>query len=231
MLILTLAAGCASRSEPSTNQKVNQWLLSSELDVLPVPYTVQPPDVLAISAPRVKEIDGRVATIGSDGAIAMNLIGSLSVAGKTTDQIAADLKRILKRYYQQGSLDVAVRVEKYASRFIYVFGQVNQPGRIPWTGRDSLLKVIATTGFNDNAWISRVAVVRPHEDPNIKQKITIDVEAMYEKGDVSRNVLLEDGDLVYVPPTPLAQLNVTFQALLAPIRPASALAAAATGGL
>jgi len=229
LLPLLAVGGCATGKQRSTNEKINQWLLASEVDVPPVPYLIQPPDVIVVSSPMAKELDGQGGAVRSDGKFVFNLVGPLDVAGKTTDQVAQDLKRLYRRYYNTDKLDLIVRVTEYRSKFVYVFGQVTRPGPKPYTGRDSALRVLADAGFNQDAWPERVVVVRPHEDPGIKQKITIDVAGMYERGDMSQNVLLEDGDLLYVPPTPLAQLNVTFAKLLAPIRPASALLGVATG--
>jgi hypothetical protein len=44
---------------------------------------------------------------------------------------------------------------------------------------------------------------------------------MIEKGDLSRNVLLKAGDVVYVPPNPLAAFGLAMQQLLFGIQPAT----------
>ena len=49
--------------------------------------------------------------------------------------------------------------------------------------------------------------------------MTINLLAMIEHGDLSKNVLLKPGDIVYVPPTPLAKLGLEIQELLFPVRP------------
>jgi protein involved in polysaccharide export with SLBB domain len=51
--------------------------------------------------------------------------------------------------------------------------------------------------------------------------LRVDFTKMYEKGDLSRNVYLQPDDMIYVPPTPLAEIGLALQQLLFPIRPAA----------
>jgi protein involved in polysaccharide export with SLBB domain len=68
--------------------------------------------------------------------------------------------------------------------------------------------------------------------------MTINMMDMVKKGDMSQNILLKPGDIVYVPANPLAEIGLAFQMLLFPISPAiqtvsspaSAAAAVGTGG-
>jgi hypothetical protein len=53
---------------------------------------------------------------------------------------------------------------------------------------------------------------------------------MYESGNADQNYLLEEGDLVYVPPSPLAEFRMTFEKLLSPIVPMTDIAFMAMGG-
>ncbi len=225
-----IACGCTSKGD-SQNDQINAWLTTGQENTLPAVYHVEAPDVLIVSAPRIKELDPTPRTIGLDGKITFNIIGSVYVAGKTTVQIEEELIQRLSRYYTRDALDVSVRVAEYRSKAIYVFGQVNSPGAKPYTGSDTLLKVLADAGLNDSSWSSRIAVARPNEDPNVHQKITVDVTHMFVTGDTSQNVPLEEGDLIYVPPTPSAYLSQTFTQILAPIRPMVTIFTFATGGI
>ena len=62
-------------------------------------------------------------------------------------------------------------------------------------------------------------------DPMPKQMeakvLRINLTKMYEKGDLSTNVYLQPDDMIYVPPTPLAEVGLALQQLLFPIRPAA----------
>jgi hypothetical protein len=64
-----------------------------------------------------------------------------------------------------------------------------------------------------------VRVVRPSANPDEVREITIDVTRMIEKGDLRNNLLLQEGDIVYVPPTPLGWVGLRLQELLYPTIP------------
>ncbi len=127
------------------------------------------------------------------------------------------------KYYGKEALDIVVIVKEYRSKQLYVFGRVGTPGIRPYTGRDTILKVLADSRLVEGSWGERIVVVRPNEDPKIKQRVTLDVTKMYESGDLTENILLEEGDLVYVPPTPMTQFGMTVNHILFPLRPAITL--------
>jgi len=63
-----------------------------------------------------------------------------------------------------------VQVTEFKSKVVYVFGQVDEPGTKPFTGRDTLLDMLGQARLNENAWPQKIVIVRPNEDPSIKQK-------------------------------------------------------------
>lgn len=232
-LVATLSGGCAGKSKQAkANTSLNNWLATQAAAAgAPLVYEVQPPDVIKVIAPQIKELDGQEVSVLPDGKVDFNLVGELHVAGRTPEQIAADLRRLASRYYSADNLDISVQITEFKSKMIYVFGQVEDPGPKPYTGRDTVLQVLADARLNQIAWPERVIIVRPHEDRNVKQKVTVDLRQMYETGETDQNFMLENGDVVYVPPTPLAQFNITFNRLLFPVRPLANLASFATGGI
>jgi polysaccharide export outer membrane protein len=158
-------------------------------------------------------------TVRPDGKISLNLVGEVDAADRTPEQIAAEIRQRVRKFYDKERLDVSVQVAEFKSRVVYVFGQVDEPGTKPFTGRDTVLHVLAEARLNQEAWPEKIVVVRPNEDPNVKQRVTVDVKRMWETGELDQNFVLEEGDVVYVPPSPLAQVNRTFDRLLSPIRP------------
>ncbi len=216
--------------ESKKNGELNKWLSEVEVVVPPMTYRVQPPDVIRVTAPAVKEIDATAAKIRADGKVTFNLIGEVYVAGLAPTEIAEELTSRLAKFYNKGSFSVSVEVTDFQSKKYYVFGQVFGPGVKPYTGRDTVIKVLAEARLNDDAWPQRVVLIRPNEDPNVRQKVTIDLKQMYMDGKVDQNFLLEEGDLVYVPPSPLAEFRITFERLMAPILPVADFALLATTG-
>lgn len=228
--LILLMAGCASKGV-SGNERINQWLSGREPLLPPAVYHVEPPDTIQIVSPKIKELDGQRQTVRPDGRVSFNLLGDIQVAGKTPQEIAHDLRQIAAKYYDPKMLDISVQVVEFKSKRIYVFGQVQDPGIKPFTGRETALEILAMSRLKDEAWPEKIVIVRPNEDPSIHQKITLDVKAMYQTGNTLHDYLLESGDIVYVPPNPLAQISATFTKLTIPIVPLVNIASmAATGG-
>jgi protein involved in polysaccharide export with SLBB domain len=218
VLAMMLICGCASKKAAIANDQINMWLAGRQTANLPVDYRVQPPDVLLIQAPRMSELKEERVTVRPDGKISLNLLGDVMVADMTPAEIARKLRQLALKFYEKDAAEVFVTVVEFKSKVVYVFGQVKDPGIKPFTGRDTLLDMLGQAGLNENAWPQKIVIVRPNEDPNIKQKVTVDVKTMWQTGDVKDNFMLEEGDVIYVPPSPLAQANTTFTRLLSPLR-------------
>lgn len=223
--------GCAGGKRANEANQLNSWMMRQSESIPLITYKVQPPDKLAIVAPKIKELDGQIQTVRPDGKISLNLLGEVFVSGKTPEQIASELRTRAAQFYNADMLDISVRIEEFASQVVYVFGQVQTPGIKPYTGRDTIITILAEAQLNSDAWPQKIVIVRPHEDVNIKQKVTVDLKEMFSTGQTSQDFLLEPGDVIYVPPSPLAQLNTNFTKLMIPVRPTLTIASLARGGI
>jgi len=216
MSVLVLAAGlpgCAAK-----NTDMLHFLREYEHKVSAIEYRVGIPDAIAISAPRMLEIDGEMQRIQPDGKINLKLLGEVKVVGMTVKEIAAKLEVLLGRYYLDPK--VRVRVIRYSSKKYYVHGQVASTGPKPYTGRGTLLDAVLVAGVDFRSWTSRVEVTRPAHGEEPVRAIQVDVDRMLQTGDWSQNILLEPDDVVYIPPTPLAWLANRAQEVVYPVRPA-----------
>ncbi|MFQ5411404.1 MAG: polysaccharide biosynthesis/export family protein [Phycisphaerae bacterium] len=211
---LTAGSGCGP-SQRDINAFIHHW----EASVSGTHYLVQPPDALEISSASAPEIDGEIQTVGPDGKIALRLIGEVKVAGLTPVDIARKLESLLKKYYRDPV--VSVRLAKKASKRIYVFGQVGRRGAMPFTGRDTVLSVLAAAKPTFLAWRSQVKVIRPSHEEGKRHVITVDADKMMQEGDLELNMLLEEGDMIYVPPTPLAWIGLRVREFVDPMQPVS----------
>jgi protein involved in polysaccharide export with SLBB domain len=228
--ILALTAGC----QPSHKDLV-QFLKAYEHDVSAIEYRVGIPDAVSISAPQVLEIDRVTQTIQPDGKLSLRLLGQVKVVGMTEKEIAAKLTDLLQPYYEDPK--VQVRVQSYLSKRIYLFGQIGGASgsgsgggggssvtadswiSIPYTGRDTVLDVLAKTGLSFIAWRSQVHLIRSSHLEEERHDIVVDVDHMMRTGDTSNNVLLQPDDIVFVPPTPLGWVGLRVQEVLFPFRP------------
>jgi len=205
-------SGCAAK-----NPDMLHFLREHEHEVSAIEYRIGIPDGIAVSAPRVLEIDGETQRIQPDGKISLRLLGDVKVVGMTAKEIAAKLEVLLSRYYVDPK--VSVRIVNYDSKKYYVYGQATNVGPRSFTGRDTLLDAVIRSGTNFLSWTSKVKVVRPAHDDTPVRTIQVDVDQMVTSGDWSKNVLLEPNDMVYIPPTPVAWLGQRVREVLFPIAP------------
>ena len=152
-----------------------------------------------------------------DGKITLPLLERVQVVGLTGREIATKLRTLAAPYYHDPDIQVQVTVRR--SQLYHVLGQVGGVGTYPFTGRDTLLKVLVQARPNNIAWTSRVKVIRPSPLEAYRREIVVDVKKMLDTGDTRMNILLEPGDIVYVPPTPLGWIGLKIRELLSPVGP------------
>ena len=180
-------------------------------------YRIEPPDVVSITSPTASEVDGVFQTVGMDGKVSLKLVGDVKVSRLTPREAAAKMEDVLSQYYVEPK--VHVRIASFRSKKIYVLGQVDRRGPIPYTGRDTLLSVLAAARPNFLAWGAQVRVIRPSAKESTRHEIIIDVDKIMQEGDLRGNMLLQPGDIIYVPPTPLGWLGLRIREVLFPISP------------
>jgi polysaccharide export outer membrane protein len=213
-MVGTLAAASCGPSDREINAFIHAW----EASVSAPDYRVQPPDTIAISSPTAPEVDGESQSIRQDGKINLRLIGEVKVAGMTPAEIARKLEALLQIYYLDPK--VSVRVSGKGSKHFYVFGEVSRSGAFPYTGRDTLLRVLADAQPTFVAWKSQIKIIRPSHEKNKRRVMTVDADRIMKEGKLDQNVLLQEGDILYVPPTPLAWVAYRVYEILWPFTPA-----------
>ena len=215
LTFIVVAGGCSS----SNRRDIEAFVIPSKVDVSPDSYILQPPDEIEIHCSEVPEIHLQSQQIRPDGKVTFESLGEILAAGKTPNQLAELIhEKILLLYALTGEHPVNVRIVTYRSKWYYVLGQVYFSGPKIFTGRDTVLNAIAAARPSNLAWIERVRVVRPSADKNVKPKIfELNYNKMVAHGDSSKNVLLEEGDIIYVPPTVLAAIGMVVEELVSPI--------------
>ncbi len=86
-----------------------------------------------------------------------------------------------------------------------------------YTGRDSVLDAIAEAQINPMAWEERIQVISPSGINGIPPKVfEVDFKLMQIHGDLRMNVLLQEGDIICVPPTPFAAVALVLEEVMRP---------------
>lgn len=124
-----------------------------------VEYRIGALDQLAITVYRVPDLSGELP-VDASGKITMPLIGELTAVGKTSAELAGDIKKKLGEKYINNP-EVQVIVKSASSARITVDGSVGAPGIYPIAGPTTLLQAIAMAkGTTDDANPRRVVIFR-----------------------------------------------------------------------
>ena len=212
-LLLSVTGGCSAHKWDA-----GDFLQSYEYAAAGSDFKVMPGDVVSFSSPHVMEIDGISQSVGTDGAIDLDLIDRVYVAGLTPRQIKYKVETQLAPFYKDPRL--RVRVMTQTSKRIYVFGEVGRPGTYPFTGRDTVFDVLMAAKPTFIAWKSEIKLIRSSPNPDERREMKIDFDKMATAGDMRMNMLMQEGDILYVPPTPLGWLGLRLRELLFPLTPA-----------
>jgi polysaccharide export outer membrane protein len=212
---MSLIAGCFD----SNPEDIQAWVRPYEVNVTAENYMVQPPDEIEIHCSQVAEVHMQRQRVRPDGKVSFEVLGEIDVAGKTPAEISTAVsERIKELYTLPGDHPVDVRIAAYASKVYYVVGQVTRPGPRNYTGRDSVFMALTSAQPNPLAWEQRVQVIRPavqeDDDPRIFE---FNYDKATSRGDTTMDVLLEEGDIVYVPPTILASIGMVLEEFISPV--------------
>jgi polysaccharide export outer membrane protein len=207
--------GCFS----SNPKDIEAFIKPYEANVTANSYVLQPPDEIEIHCSKVPEIHLQKQQIRPDGKVSFEGVGEIEAAGKTPEEVADTVRaKVLELYALTGDKPIDVRVTVYRSKVFYVLGQVFLPGPKVYTGRNDTLSAIAAAQPNPMAWLGRIQIIRPSYDKKIRPKIfELNLDRMMAHGDASKNVLLQEGDIIYVPPTVLAAISLKVEEFVTPI--------------
>ena len=100
----------------------------------------------------------------------------------------------------------------FSNRKVFVLGEVKHPGMLELRENLTLLEAITSAeGFTDKAVLKKILVIRGGlESPEL---LAVNLKDLLERGDMSANVLLRNGDVVYVPRRLIANVNEFFAAI------------------
>jgi len=166
------------------------------------PDSLQARDALTITVVNQPDLSKKYI-VDQDGSVMLPLVGRVQVAGLSPNALANELRRRLSEFLT----DPQVRVDLERPRRIFVFGGVSSPGMYELTEHMTLIELLARAGYGGaaEALIIRSkgakAPVLP-SDQNASDVIRVNLrefEKDLEEGRLSRNVLLQDGDTIFVP--------------------------------
>lgn len=179
----------------------------------PFRFVFQVGDEMAIAVWKEKDLD-TTQRIQRDGTISPMLLGTMPVVGRTVDEVRSDLEQRYTEYLREPK--VSLRVVSVHSERVFVLGEVKTPAAITLNGPTTIIQALAQAGgFNqDVADQKRVRIIRTGADGR-PALVNANVASMLTGRTAMVQVM--PGDVVYVPPTGLADWSRGLTQALGPV--------------
>jgi polysaccharide export outer membrane protein len=176
-------------------------------------YLVGPGDVLEIEVWKEPDLV-RACVVAPDGSVTFPIIGSIVVMDKSIPEIA-DLITLRLSDALTAPL-VTVTLKESRSSHVQVMGEVMHQGAVPYHDRLTLIDALGMAGgvMWATAKSEAVHVVRGRlDDP-----VLIQVDLDYVMNAAGKDVFLEPGDLVVVPPMWMTRFDRYVRQVLSPFQ-------------
>ncbi len=156
-------------------------------------YKIGSEDVLEIRFWQDPTLNAQVR-VRDDGKIAIDIIGELQASGLSESELEKEIVRRISRINPQIS-QATLRVLQYNSRKVFVFGEVQDPGKYTFESIPDLWALINEAGgATDVGDLSRVRIIRGGS--NQGQVEIVDVSGMISRGEANKLPSIESGDTI-----------------------------------
>jgi polysaccharide export outer membrane protein len=168
-------------------------------------YILGPGDLIVISIFESAELNTETR-ISSRGDVSLPLLGRVHIEGLSASEAEKRIEEALLKDYMH-SAHVSLFVKERMNQQITLVGAVKQPGTFETQSRKRLLEVLALAGglgetAGDTAYVTR-------KDANGKDNrvFLVDLDALLTQGRVEMNMMIQGGDLIFVPESDMIQVD------------------------
>ena len=152
--------------------------------------------------------------VGIDGTILVPYLGPVYVLGLTRAELSDTVESLLQPLFE---LDINLQADILdRGKHVFAFGEFSIRGRIPLQHDLTILEFVAINLPTDLANTGRIHVVRP--DAEHPLTVSVNIREMVLTGNTTYNILLQDNDIVYAPPTFFGHVARFLERLLRPLQ-------------
>jgi polysaccharide export outer membrane protein len=161
----------------------------------PKGYKLQPGDVLQVVVWKETDLQSEVV-IRPDGGISFALAGDLHAAGRTTDELRAELESRVRKLVPDAV--VTVQVKAANGNRIYVIGKVNKPGDFALNRPIDVMQALSLAG-GATPFADTNAIRVLHRDGSRQIAAHFRYSEVVKGRRLEQNIILQSGDTVVVP--------------------------------
>jgi polysaccharide export outer membrane protein len=153
-------------------------------------YVIGAEDVIFVKVWRDNDVSGQFL-VRPDGRISVPLIGDVTAAGCTPEQLEKDISDRLSKFIKDPQVNVGILA--VGSKKYFILGEVNRPGAFPLVVPTNVLEALVNAGgFRDFANETKILILRG------SKVITFNYKQVTRGKKPEQNILLEPGDKIIV---------------------------------
>jgi len=172
--------------------------LYADETVVSADATIDPGDTLDIVIRRGAGEEKYSNVVQETGRVAVSFL-EVDVRGKTAAEAERAITAAVLPYMKNPRVQVLLKKKTLRLKRYFVFGDVKKPGQFPLARNMTVMQAITQAeGYNETALLDEIRIIRGGDLNNPKILIA-DVSRAFTYGDLSRNLALEENDIVFVP--------------------------------
>ena len=168
-------------------------------ETVPTPETpIETGDTLEVVIRRGAGEEKFASVVRENGKVSVGFM-EVDVGGVTAAVAEARVEEAAVPYMNQPRVQALLKKKVLKIKRVFVFGDVKKPGMVPMPRHMTVLQAIAAADmYQETALMEEVRVIRGGDlaKPHI---LMADLARAFTYGDMTRNISLEENDIVFVP--------------------------------
>jgi polysaccharide export outer membrane protein len=144
-------------------------------------------------------------TVQPDGYITLKAVGSVFVEGQNVPELTETLKTAYAKVLHDPV--IAISLKDFEKPYFIASGQVSRPGKYDLRSDLTVTEAVAIAGgFDEKSKHSQVVLFRPMPGGGFQAKL-INVKKLLATHDLTEDVQMQPGDMLYVPQNTLSKIR------------------------
>lgn len=167
-------------------------------------YHIAPGDVIDLTFPLQADFN-QVLTVAPDGYVSLHGVGDFYAAGKTLPELRKDVAQAYSGILHNPIVNADLK--DFQKPYFYINGQVAHPGKFDLRDNTTVSEALAIAGGEtQNAKSSQVLLFRRLPGGAMVEVRKLDIKKMLKKGNLTEDMLLQPGDLIFVPQSTISKI-------------------------
>jgi len=215
-LLLLIACSHSKLSQKDT-KSIDLAVRQNPINTPSDPFTLGEGDEISINVWRNQDLN-RTVQLDPSGYVSFPMVGQIKASGLTVEQLRQEITTKLAKYFVNPQVDITLT--KLRSKNVYVLGEVRSPGGFVLDQKMYAWEAIAKAGgFTNEANKRAVLLIRQEKETIRANLLNMNIMDTLEKGEIDKYVYAKSGDIVYVPPTKIADIGKFMTTLDTIVRP------------